>query len=943
MIHKIISSFNSGELSPLMESRHGVEKVESGCRRLRNFIPTTQGPVFRRGGLEYRAAARSHSKRSRLAPFNFSTATSAILEFSPLGFRVIQNGAVVALVEDVSLPFSEQDCFEVQMVQVNDVVYLAHANHHPMKLIRLASNRWVLDHLFRGLIEASSPTTVDLSAGAQGKARMDYWTAFTVTADVDGMLADSQLLDPPDGGQDITDLSPPLVPTAGPYMRKITGNLTVPTSGSWTIAMPYNARGRIYVDGVEKLTVGQGEASASFVIDLVAGQEYSLVLWNWLNTGAQDFAVRISGPSFALQVVPSSMLSKVDAYSGGLYNPSDFGNAWPAMLDQNITPTTIAVDAVTGSGVTATATEPVFVPGHVGSFWQIAHTRAASTTEVVGSVGAFTGTSAELTVLGGWDLFTYGTWAGTLYLERQNGASWDVVRTWKGNKDRNIVTSGSEDVTAVLRLRVASGDGEAASGASVPRFLLEAADARIYGLIYITAVSNDGLTATADVSKDLWSTDATPLWSEGAWSEERGYPRAVALHKGSMFYGGTRSHPGRLWKSAAGDWENFRLSSAGDGAIDITLAAEEANSIQWMVSQARSLLIGTGGEEWTLSPSSGEVINALTASVERQSRYGSNYLPAQIVNDVPVFVQRGGRKLRKLLYSNADEKYGSGDLTVLAEHITVSGIQQLAFQSQKSAILWAVTGDGRLLGMTHETEQNVFAWHVHSTDGEIESAAVIYGDGTDEVWCIVRRTVDGGDRRFIERLDPVAMEQDFSAPANLNYLDSSRHHIFTSPGTVVPGLEHLEGRTVSVLVDGAVHPDRVVSSGAIVLQAPGTHVIAGLPFVSLLQPMRQEFQMQDGTAQGRVVKCARVTVRYLDSSGGQASDNPDNPDAQWEQIVNRSAPATMGAALPLATDEQTLTLSAKHRRSVDVAVRQNAPLPLTIGALILECDVYQST
>ena len=49
-IHKLHASFNAGELSPLMDSRVNVEKYEAGCRKLRNFILHTHGPVFRRPG-----------------------------------------------------------------------------------------------------------------------------------------------------------------------------------------------------------------------------------------------------------------------------------------------------------------------------------------------------------------------------------------------------------------------------------------------------------------------------------------------------------------------------------------------------------------------------------------------------------------------------------------------------------------------------------------------------------------------------------------------------------------------------------------------------------------------------------------------------------------------------------------------------------------------------
>ncbi len=99
--------------------------------------------------------------------------------------------------------------------------------------------------------------------------------------------------------------------------------------------------------------------------------------------------------------------------------------------------------------------------------------------------------------------------------------------------------------------------------------------------------------------------------------------------------------------------------------------------------------------------------------------------------------------------------------------------------------------------------------------------------------------------------------------------------------------------------------------------------------------------MQDGTSQGRKIKAARCTVRFYLSSGGEVADDPASP--HWEPIINREAPQLMGVAPPLATSEYNAVLSAGHRTSVNVAVRQTKPLPLTVTALVIEADVYQST
>jgi hypothetical protein len=92
--------------------------------------------------------------------------------------------------------------------------------------------------------------------------------------------------------------------------------------------------------------------------------------------------------------------------------------------------------------------------------------------------------------------------------------------------------------------------------------------------------------------------------------------------------------------------------------------------------------------------------------------------------------------------------WSASDLTVLAEHVTQKGVSQFAVSTNPFSILWAISDDGKLLGMTYEVEQNVFGWHVHETDGLIESVAVVRGTNADEVWLAVNR----GGVRQIERL-----------------------------------------------------------------------------------------------------------------------------------------------------------------------------------------------
>jgi hypothetical protein len=79
-----------------------------------------------------------------------------------------------------------------------------------------------------------------------------------------------------------------------------------------------------------------------------------------------------------------------------------------------------------------------------------------------------------------------------------------------------------------------------------------------------------------------------------------------------------------------------------------------------------------------------------------------------------------------------------------------------------------------------------------------------------------------------------------------------------APQLVVTGLDHLNGRTVSICVDGYEQPARVVIAGQITLDTAGTWVAVGLPYTSELQPMRMDIPLRDGTSQGRKFKSQRA-------------------------------------------------------------------------------------
>jgi hypothetical protein len=387
----------------------------------------------------------------------------------------------------------------------------------------------------------------------------------------------------------------------------------------------------------------------------------------------------------------------------------------------------------------------------------------------------------------------------------------------------------------------------------------------------------------------------------------------------------------------SGDFENFRRSTADDGSIALTLAAEASNSIRWISSAPGALLVGTGGDEWAVKAKQDGPITALSAKAEVQSSYSSAALPARRANDVTLFIQRDGRRIRQMAYAQGQEGFVASDLTVLASHITRGGIRQMAFQQAPQAIIWAVTELGQLVGMTFEKDQNVFGWHRHFTDGFVESIAILHGTPSDEVWCAVRRTISGETVRTVERM---IMRESYSGHSRLIYLDGALLSKTVGARATVTGLEHLEGRTVTAMVNGALAGVHVVTSGAIDLDVPaGEPCVVGLPYCSLLQPMKQEMQLQDGTAQARKFKLNDATVRVHESLGGEMSADAGDERLPWSRLQLEAA--QNNDSLPvLLTRDVRVKLESRHQAAVNAAIRTSSPFPLTVTALTLNYDVY---
>jgi len=275
------------------------------------------------------------------------------------------------------------------------------------------------------------------------------------------------------------------------------------------------------------------------------------------------------------------------------------------------------------------------------------------------------------------------------------------------------------------------------------------------GVVLVTSLVSNVL-AIGEIQKALDAVTATSNWTqeESIWSSVYGYPSVGTLHQQRLFAAGTSHDPQTIWASESGIFDSMGIGSRDGDSLSFELSGTEVNKISWAATIRGQLVFGTTGAEVTID--GGSSSNALTPSnITQQVRgyHGSNLQQPVALDDQVIYVQRSGRKISAFRYDFQIDNYVSEDLLFLAEHLSEAGIKEIAYAQDPDRILFVVLNDGDMLACTYIREQEVTAWTKWTTDGLFESVQTISTGGNDEVWVIVKRTINGATKRYVERLD----------------------------------------------------------------------------------------------------------------------------------------------------------------------------------------------
>lgn len=567
------------------------------------------------------------------------------------------------------------------------------------------------------------------------------------------------------------------------------------------------------------------------------------------------------------------------------------GFEWGPFQSRKPTATTLTASAITGAGITITASASEFTASHVNSIYLL----------------------EEAT-----DTLIDGLWkSATAYV--LNDRVQNAGRVYK------CTVAGTTGTVAPTHK-----EGSAVDGGVTWEYQHNGK-----GYVIITAYT-DPTHVTATVVKQLPTSvlTGTKYWAKGAWDVINGYPRTVAFYEERLLFAATPEQPQTIWGSKTGDFADFLLGILAADSFEYTIASDQVNAINW-INPGKSLILGTSGGEFVMT-GGGAAITPTNVSITRQSAYGSSPVPSIRIANVLLYAQRAKRKIRQMTYDYNSDSFVSPDVTLLSEHVTASGIKDMCYQQEEDSTLWIVLENGRLVACTYLPEQEVIAWHRHFLGKaktissvefypEVKSAASIPSTtfDHDEMWVLVRRYVNGAYVQYLEIIEEglessQTQSQSFYVDSGLSYSGS--------PATVFSGLDHLEGETVSILADGAVVSDKVVSAGSVTIPLAASIVHVGLPYVSKMQTQRIEAGSQDGTAQGKIKRINHIHARIWRSLNMKAGSN----DANLEIVPFRDSYDVMGSPPALFTGDVEIPFPGGYDKDGYIMIVQDQPLPLAI-------------
>jgi hypothetical protein len=866
-----INAWNAGEFAPEIQGRTDILKYDSGAKRIENFIIRSEGGAHRRTGTRFVQPAIDDAKKSRLIPFIFSTTQAYILEFSDMKIRVFAN--------EVRIDVEEHDIPHASLSTTTDEFeFTDHGYIDGQGPFQITATGTIFDST-----PAVVEDTTDLYISMPKTMTFLHTDVTTATNRITFASNHEYVNQQGPFRLSVTEMVLPIVEEAG-----------------------YGAYTDFYVRYVSATVIELSLTAGGAAVDLSDSADHY--------PGFPELAVN---PTVTMTPTTNYMRDKfrLALTPGG--TPIDITNVQTG--PHTITPNPDGTPATLPFEIPTPYVESELYDLHVvqsADFLFIVHknhrpsqlTRRGTTKWSLDESPIFDG-----------PFLTENSGSRTLRVSAVSGYV-DIVSVVGGGGGTGFFDS---DIGKLVRIRHVDNVGYVEIG-------------EIYGDTTDPNRSARGLIHGSDIT-----LGNTATWSIGSWANNN-WPQAISFFEQRLAMSGEPDTPQTLHGSATSEFDSFApTDSANDvldsSAINFAIGTNQANPIRWL-AVANQLVAGTANSIFMARGSfDGEGITPTNIQVQKATAIGVLAVQPVNISDQLVYVTANSQSLRGMRLLSTSDPDPPSDITLLSKHIfgRTKTITTMAYQQDRQNVLWLTRSDGVMPAVTYVPEQDVQAWHRHIIGGSfgagnavVESVAVIPNPTNthDQVWISVKRTVNGSTVRHIEFFEDEWLDQ---IATSMRFMDSAPLAYSGIAKSTFEGLDHLEGETVQVLANGAVHPDRVVSAGSITLDASYTDVVAGLKYTSEIETLNLDPPDAEGSSTGKVARIDHIVLRLFESIGGEIGPDVDNLDP----LVFRDSSDPMDAGTPYFTGDKKIAYRGPFQRAKNIIIRQDQPLPFNLLSL----------
>lgn len=415
----------------------------------------------------------------------------------------------------------------------------------------------------------------------------------------------------------------------------------------------------------------------------------------------------------------------------------------------------------------------------------------------------------------------------------------------------------------------------------------------------------------------LLYTNPVATWRLGVYSTTTGWPTCGTYHEGRLWLGG--AVPNRFDASVSngilGSVINFAPTDqygvvAANNGISYTLNSDSVNPIFWMDPDLQGIIMGTQAAEWLVQAPTNGPLSPTNISGRRVTKIGCANVEPRRTEHTSVFVQRYSQKLMEYFSDVYSGKFSAPNIADKAQHITRSGIAEIAYQQAITPIIWGRGEDGSLFGVTYKRDTLTTAqgptfngWHRHALGSNRTVESICTGPSTggnlDSLTMVTTPSPTG--IRHIEVLtDSIDEQTPLSAAWFLDDAVTPSSFVQTDTpsggapygGMTLNGLWHLNGQTVTVFAGGLDCGDFAIANGSCFIPygdsiSAGTGgglftaafvasfttfpIVVGFTFTSqgqLVRPVGQaETGARNGPGFGKIRRNHRYSMQIVNSLG----------------------------------------------------------------------------